>query len=86
MGDQINEAKYSIAKKILGQKIAYQSNHFLLQRNMKGALLNCRQDGLGLKQYYRKVIHGKNYNYQLVCTRLSRNEYRFIDSLFCKYI
>ena len=48
MGDQINEAKYSIAKKILGQKIAYQSNHFLLQRNMKGALFNCGQDGLGL--------------------------------------
>ena len=60
MGDQINEAKYSMAKKILGQKIVYQSNHLLLQRNMKGALLNCRQDGLGLKQYYRKVIHGKN--------------------------
>ena len=48
MGDQINEAKYSMAKKILGQKIAYQSNHFLLQRNMKGALFNCGQDGLGL--------------------------------------
>ena len=56
----MNEAEYSTAKKILGQKIAYQSNHFLLRCNIKGVLLNCGLDGLGLKKYYRNVIHGKN--------------------------
>ena len=60
MGDRMNEAEYSTAKKILGRKIAYQSNHFLLQRNIKGVLLNCGQDVLELKKYYREVIHGKN--------------------------
>ena len=56
----MNEAEYSTAKKILGRKIAYQSKHFLLQRNIKGVLLNCGKDVLELKKYYRKVTHGKN--------------------------